>query len=317
MADDRTDYRRLIFALGSLPFWTGRNKFRKFLLGEMGSFWEGESPLKPIYLNHFFFASFAATGNNQLIQKLQHLINSGYVERSQLTPKKPHMVLKLTDKGVKQYYNQIVTRRKVKQPVWWLHHISQLKTPPKSPITTAGELIEFSGRLYITQTPKFLELKDRVQDSSTKEIIGGLEANSEQLICLKAVQVETKQGVTLRADKNTEKEMIDPGELRGKLTHFPAPQRDADLPDPYSLKGRLIDFKEQNERLYLLFENNQKQQIILSCDPRFKDSVELIEDNYYVFGPLEPKIVRRGQNNSTPVVKLGRNGLIKPASEFV
>lgn len=305
------DYFRLIFAAGSLPFWTGRKKFKRFLLGQTGSFWEGETPLKALYLNHYFFGSFAPTGESTLSRQLQALIDSDYLARKPLAPDKPYKVLKLTDRGVKQYYNQLVQRRNLESPSWRLQHVSQIESPPNSRLTSAGELMEFSGRLYLTQTPEFVDPQQRVGEEKTVELVGDLsDLSPGDTVIADDLGVKTGEGVRLAVGSSTEFNKVSGAELREALTHFSAPQSAPGQKNPFVLRGKLIEVEEHEADLRLVFEKEENR-VVLRCPPETAEAVDRDSEKYYCFGPVEAKIVERHKGN--PVVELRDDGSIEPA----
>ncbi len=311
------DYFRLIFAVGSLPFWTGLKKLRRFLLGQPGSFWKGETPLKPIYLNHYFFSTFAAKGRSYLSRMIQNLIESNYLTQTQLSKKLPARVIKLTDRGVKQYYNQLVNLRQLKEPAWHLHHVAQLNSPPRSAIATGGELLEFSGRLYVSQTPEFVELQQRVSDESTLELISQNDQQPEpaNVYKLEEIEVKTGEGVKLELTEKGSAEAVSGADLREALTHFPNPQVAYKGENPFILRGELVEIDKKSSHPQLLFEK-EKAQIFLRYSQGSEEELDLETGKNYCFGPLEPKIIER-RRGKIPVVELDNRGTIEPASPII
>ncbi|GEM_PF-4836627 len=311
------DYFRLIFAVGSLPFWTGLKKLRRFLLGQPGSFWKGETPLKPIYLSHYFFATFAPKGQSYLSQLIQKLIESNYLTQTQLSKNMRARVIKLTDRGAKQYYNQLVNLRQIEKPTWYLHHLAQLNSQPRSPIVTGGELLEFSGRLYISQTPEFVEIQQRISDESTVEVIRKNDALPEpgNVYVLKEIGVKTGAGVKLELTENSSVEAVSGAELREALTHFPNPQVAYEGENPFILRGKLVEIDKKSSHPQLLFEKDGAQ-IFLRYSPGGGAELDLEIGKKYCFGSLEPKIIDRRRGN-IPVVELDNRGTIEPASPII
>ncbi len=309
------EYFRLIFAAGSLPFWTGLKKFKRFLLGNIGSFWEGETPLKPIYLSHYFFASFSRTDQSRLTQLIQNLIQSNYFFHGQLAENKPFRVLKLTGKGVRQYYNQLVKKRKIAPPHWRLNHVAQLNSPPGSRIATAGEVINFSGEIYLTQTPSFPEPQARVKEEKTLKLINPRDnIEADKIIQITNLQVDTDQGVKLKPDEKSEIETISGADLRSLLTHFSAPDTTPEEENPFILKGKLAGLKVEGSSLKALFKKGNKQ-VILNCDPKRQEELENSENDYFYFGPLKAKIIEFNEDK-IPILELKKSGTIEPASPF-
>ncbi|MFB6356738.1 MAG: hypothetical protein ABEJ65_09515 [bacterium] len=309
-------YRTILYTVGSLPFWTGERKLKRLLRGKPGSFWEDTPPLKPTYLCHHFFSALEDTQESVITRSLQKLKSSKYVVKERLSSSLPHQVIKFTDKGTRKYYNLLVKERDIADPAWWIRHVSRLNSPTRTGFLTGGEVVEFSGSLYLTQTPAFLEPEERVRDEGTAKLPESLNPPSGQNLILPASQYDPDSNTIHPETDGPEVRATSPDDLRRKLTHFRARERDPSEPDPYVLKGVLNEIAERNRPPFycLTFENEQGQTVDLLADEQhLPDEIPLESGEQYAFGPVEEA---RDEENNSSVLQLKSNGQIQPHRQF-
>lgn len=281
-------HRAILFAVGSLPFWTGKRKLIRFLAGEPGSYWQGETPLKPIYLNHAAYGALRDRSPSRIRQHLQTLLTHDYLRRADLAPDKPYKVIKFSDAGCKKYYNLLVLERGITDPLWWLHHLAQLRDPPRSPIHSGGELFAFSGDLYLSQSPPSLPPAERVKDEQTLRLApGDRDLKPDRSYRFQDLTVVCDRGVHLAVGESTSGSTLAASDVRRELAHFPG-RDDAETPNPYVLKGTLRSVEETPENHRILgLENGQGQQLLVRASPaQIPDDVTLETGSTYVLGPV-------------------------------
>lgn len=289
---DQAIFRTLLFAVGSLPFWTGERKLKQFLRGDAGSFWEEPPPLKPTYLRHHFYGALEQADNGSITRAFQRLKKTGYLTRERLSSSLPHQVIKLTSKGVFQYYNLLVTEKEHEEPTWWIHHLSRLKRRPKQPIITGGEVITFSGHHYVSQTPGFVETETRVRDEGSIRLVGESELSDSlqpgQTIFIREFLPKIDQGVELVVSKETQLQSLPPSDLRRKLTHFSPREPMPGEEDPYVIRGRLSSAETDvagSIKLTLKQDSNTIQ-IVLPGEQK-PEQIDLQEGDEYIVGPVK------------------------------
>lgn len=301
----------ILYAVGSLPFWTGQRKFQRFLRGEPGSFWENETPLKPIYLHHHFYGALRDRRSAALSRALQALKRADYVERTDLSADKPYPVLKLTGRGVLKYYNLLVLDRGVDRPVWWLHHVNRLETHPDSALRTGGHLLRFSERYYLTQTPSHGDPQERVRDDKTVPLAEPPGDSETGTTCLlEGVEVRLSKGPTLAALSDHDVRRVPPDDLRRELTHFPPRTVSPEETNPYVLRGRLVADEEEDDRLlrWLTLENEREDRVRVALPrERVDPDVPLETGGRYVVGPVR-RFPEEADRGTTPTLQLQPDG---------
>jgi len=287
---DRDLASTVLYAVGSLPFWTGRRKLQRFLRGEPGSFWENETPLKPLYLNHHFYGALGDRRSAEISRVLQILQRADYLERTRLSEDKPYPVLKLTGRGVLKYYNLLVLDRGIQHPTWWIHHLARLEQPPGSSIRTGGHVLSFSERTYLTQTPDRGDVQERVRDEKTLPLRDPPDDLRPGSSCfLEGVRVRPVEDARLGFDGGSGVRAAAAEDLRRELTHFSARTVSPDEPDPYVLRGTLVDDEEDPDRLlrWLTLENERNQRVRVALpQERLDADVPIERGGRYVVGPV-------------------------------
>ncbi len=245
--------------------------------------------MKPVYLNHYFFASFSKAGQATVSRLLRELKRTGYITRGPLFENKPYIVVKLTGRGVLQYYNQLVSLRGMKKPGWWLQHVSQLEKNPRSGISTGGEILPYSGKVYLTQTPGFVEETNRVREEKTILIENPPELEAGSTVFFENIQVNTENGRKLILTEKTTTIPTDPSDLRNRLTHFPPLEDDFPRKNPFVLKGTLRDIEQKGatHRYQLTFANQEGKKLKLIADSeRLPENISEKTGKKFYFGPL-------------------------------
>lgn len=310
---DRDLATTLLYALGSLPFWTGQKKFQRFLRGQPGSFWKNETPLKPIYLNHHFYGTLRDQRPARVSRALQVLKRAGYVERTELSKSKPFPVLKLTGKGVLKYYNLLVLDRGIKAPAWWIHHVRRLEASPRSPIRTGGEFMLFSDRGYLTQAPAS-EPQNRIQDDKTIRFSEPPDALRPELTyLLEEVEVTAEETSRLRWGPDVNARTVASGDLRRELTHFSPRNVSPEEPNPYVLQGRLVGKDEDPDHLllWLTLENQDEDRVRVAMPRERLDEETPVEPGgRYVIGPVR-RYTGPESSGSLPNLQLKQEGTIQ------
>ncbi len=271
--------------------------------------------MKPVYLNHYFFASFSREGRQKLTMLLQKLKNSNYIHRTAIGGGLPHKVIKLTDRGIRQYYNQLVIRREIENPTWWIHHLHQLENRLRSPVDTGGETMEFSGRIYLSQAPAFVEADQRVKDEKTIRLEGFNQIKPGQTVMIKAAEVNPENGVILCSIDETEVKNVSVVDLRSGLTHFPVIQDETGGENPFLLKGELVNISDKNStgRRYLTFSNSRGKKIKLLLEQKeIPKNVEEKIHTKFCFGPVEE--INEEYDDKIFHLQLRTGGEIRPAS---
>ncbi len=316
---NRSPAKLILYAVGSLPFWTGERKLIQFLSGDPGSFWTDPPPLKPLYLGHRFFGALESESEPSLRSRLEQLKHHGYLTREPLGNHKPHRVIKLTHDGARQYYNLLSVEENHDPPCWRIQHVARLESSLNSPITTAGQVLSFSDNLHLSQTPEFVDPEDRVRDESTLRLLNpDSTAEPGQVILLKSARLDLQRGVRLRMDEETRVEPLSAGDLRRRLTHFPSAQDSSDRPNPYVIRGTLTnrpDRQDSRIRLVLTDGDGNRLSVILTPD-RIPDDVPLNPDSRYVIGPVEETGSEPDDPGPAPVLSLTQNGELKPDNRF-
>lgn len=313
---DENIFRTILYAVGSLPFWTGERKLKQFIRGEAGSFWSEPKPLKPTYLEHYFFGGLQGHDDGDITRGLQRLKRSGYITKDRLSPSLPHQVIKLTGKGVFKYYNLLVTEQGHESPVWWIHHIAQLDRKPRRPISTGGEILQFSNDPHLTQTPGFVDQESRIKDEGTIRLIGDVDdvENMEpgQSVQLDRVAPQVGEGVRLGMGAPSEVHSIPASDLRRRLTHFSSRDQIPGQNNPYMLKGTLEQKKElEREGAVSLMLTREGNSLRLRIPRELIDpEIELEEGKRYVIGPVK----RREEEGEQLTLK--QSGEIHPDEPF-
>jgi hypothetical protein len=313
---DENIFRTMLFAVGSLPFWTGERKLKQFLRGNPGSFWEGPEPLKPTYLSHYFFGGLKEHDDGEITRGLQRLKRSGYLKKDRLSPSLPHQVIKLTGDGVFKYYNLLVTERDLDTPVWWIHHIAQLERKPKRPIRTGGEILRFTEDPHLTQTPGFVDQESRIKDEGTIRLIGDVspirEVETGQSVQLDRVMPRVDDGLVLVMGDPTEVSTVPASDLRRRLTHFKTSHQEPGREDPYMLKGTLAEIRqlERENALSLALEKEGNSVSLRIPRELIDPEIDLSEGNEYVLGPVKR---REGEGEQ---LTLKQSGEIQPHEPF-
>lgn len=301
----------ILYAVGSLPFWTGQRKFQRFLRGEPGSFWKNESPLKPIYLNHHFYGALRDRPSASVSRGLEVLKRAGYVERTDLSADMPYPVLKLTGRGVLKYYNLLVLDRGVDGPLWWLHHVARLEDPPDSPLRTGGHLLLFSERRYLTQTPGHGDPQERVRDEKTVPLAEGPEGpEAGATFLLERARVRVPEGPALAVPSEGDVRRVAPDDLRRELTHFPPRTASPEEANPYVLRGRLVEDRADDDRLlrWLTLENEREDRVNVALPrERIDPDVPLETGGRYVVGPVR-RFPEEDDAGSEPSLQLQPEG---------
>lgn len=288
--NQRSIAKTILFAVGSLPFWCGKKKIKKVLAGDAGSYWNRESPLKPVYLNHYFFDSLGHIKSSEISRYIQSLIKNNYFQITALSKSKPYRVLKLTGNGVKKYYNLLVTNRGFENPFWRIHHVNQLENSPKSAIQTGGRILQFSGETYLTQTPGFSEPQQQVRDDKTiifRNNVESLEPNQKLRIKDAIVRVDDTPILTLTDSSSIQTSTG--SDLGRKLSHFSNHQVREEGPNPYVLTGRIEKINDVNARFFrILLVNSEEEKLRIRVPRNMEYSPdELSENQQYVVGPVQ------------------------------
>lgn len=283
-------FRKILYAVGSLPFWTGKSKLIQFLSGKPGSFWEKESPLKPVYLNQPLFGALEDLDDSSIRRSLQSLLNSGYLCYEKISEDKPYTVIKFTNKGAKKYYNLLVIDKNLREPYWWLRHVSRIRSEPNSPINTGGELLVFNDKTYLTQAPPYLDNDDRMQSDETVRL---MDKNDFELTTghyeLHSVGVGVREFPFIYLNEDTDLQKVTRSDFADKISHFSSNVSQLNPPDPYVIKGKLSSSTAPNEEgiRRLKLKNNYGKSLIINIKTnQIPDELELIDGETYVVGPL-------------------------------
>jgi hypothetical protein len=283
-------YRTILYAVGALPFWTGKRKLIRLLSGDPGSFWDRETPLKPVYLEQPFFGALEDESSSILRQSLQKLFRARYLVHEELDGDKPYKVVKFSGKGVKKYYNLLVLDRDLDRPYWWIHHLNRLREPPNSPITTGGELLPYNEKLYLTQAPAYRTDTERLQSNQTIGLrnTNRLESDSGHF-AFRDVPVQVDEAPRLVLAQETETEQVLASDLGTKLNHFGTGVSQVNPPDPYTIKGQLVEATEPDAegRRTLTLRNTEGQTLTVRIQTnQIPDELPLEEGQTYAVGPL-------------------------------
>ncbi len=311
-------YRTMIFAVGALPFWTGKNKLIRLLRGEAGSYWKGETPLKRIYLNQPFFGELTELSSSEVRRRLQELLNARYLVREPVSRDKPYPVVKFSDKGAKKYYNQLVRERGFDEPYWWIHHVSRLREQPNSPISTGGELLEYNQTLYLTQTPAYRTQTERVQSEQTLPIEGSGSTKSENgHYKFHGLEISFRKGPILTRSDKTTLERVNPSDLGRKLNHFNSEQSQVEPPDPYVIRGELVDPGEPDAdgTRNLTLRNSEGDRLIVTVKTnQVPDELPLRKGQKIVLGPVTESEDATGTRTNETWLTLEQSGELRPVS---
>ncbi|MFB6344982.1 MAG: hypothetical protein ABEK50_04320 [bacterium] len=288
---NKSAYKTIIKTVGSLPFWTGQRKLTQFLAGKPGSFWNKESPLKPIYLSQNFFGSLSDKGTSSIRQYLQKLQQANYLYHGQISEEKPYTVVKFTDEGARKYYNILVLEEDLTEPVWRLHHVAQLKTSPNSRIATGGQVIRYNETPYLSQSPPQAPLEQRIKEESTLPLLprSNLEFDDGYYL-LRNLRFRLQQGPQLIVDGETAWSSTTAKDLQDKLTHYDSTQSQVSAPNPYVIQGRLTSVEAGDDtnawlKLELTNQDNQTLPIYVRRN-QIPEQLELSEGGHYTLGPL-------------------------------
>jgi hypothetical protein len=311
----KQDYRTILYAIGSLPFWTGKKKLIRLLKGDPGSFWEGETPLKQVYLEQPFFGELAEYSKSDVRRAVQDLIRSDYLAHETMTGDKPYRVVKFSSKGVKKYYNSLVRHENLEEPYWWIHHLSRLRTKLNSPINTGGEILPYNEEFYLTQTPSFRTDQQRIQSSKTIKLTSSLpDMVQEGHIIARNVTIKIDSNPLLFIDDSSDVERINAGDLGRKLGHFQGRTSHRDPPDPFIVKGSLVEVSDPDRegfiRILLQNEDNKQLKILLKTS-QVPDELELEPGEKYVLGPVTEGLDRDRQSNEDFDLSLEQTGKIR------
>jgi len=287
---NRSLYRTILYAVGALPFWTGKRKLIRLLSGDPGSYWDRETPLKPVYLEQPFFGGLEDESSSIIRQSLQELFRSHHLVHEELDSDKPYRVVKFSEKGVKKYYNLLVMNQDLDPPYWWIHHLNRLRNAPNSPVATGGELLVYNDEPYLTQAPAYRSDTERLQSNQTISIASTeiLEADSGHFAVREApVQVDQTPRLALRDE--TEHERVLASDLGSHLNHFGTGVSQVNPPDPYTIKGELVEATEPDADglRNLTLRNTEDQKLTIRIRTRqIPDELPLEEGQSYVVGPL-------------------------------
>lgn len=283
-------YRCILFSVGTLPFWSGKTKLIKLLTGNPGSLWKRETPLKSVYINQPFFGSLSEQSESEIRRALQNLMRTGYLKQEPLRSNKPHRVIKFSEKGVKKYYNLLVIEKGFDEPFWWLHHVSRLTDPTNTPINTGGEILTYNEETYLTQTPDYRTDTQRMQSDQTLRLLNPDWLREEQgHFQLQSLEVRAVQATSLTITGRTRIKRIPPADLGRKLNHFGTGQSQLNPPNPYLIKGTLVQVDEPGDegkwRLRLKNENEDTLTVIAKSS-KIPDELTLKQGNVYEVGPV-------------------------------
>lgn len=283
-------YRTILYAVGALPFWTGKQKLVALLHGDPGSFWDHESPLKPVYLNQPFFGELEEHSTSEIRRSLRKLLASRHLAHEPVSGDKPYRVVKFSDKGVKKYYNLLVRERNLAEPYWWIHHVSRLEEPPNSPINTGGELLLYNETLHLTQAPAYRSDTERMQSDQTLALDPG-DGFDEEVghFAFRELRVETRENTRLVVAEGTGVERAVASDLGEKLNHFGTGESQVNPPNPYVIRGTLVDSTDPDEagHRYLTLRNEEGDPLRIRIGTnQVPEELSLEEGNNYVLGPL-------------------------------
>lgn len=283
-------YRTILYTVGALPFWTGKQKLIDLLDGNPGSFWNHESPLKPVYLNQPFFGDLQEHSSSEIRQSLQKLLQSRHLVHEPVSGDKPYRVVKFSDKGVKKYYNLLVREREITEPYWWIHHLSRLEETPNSPINTGGELLVYNESLNLTQAPAYRSDTERMQSDQTLSLRPGDQLDEEVgHFEFRGLRVDTRKNVRLVVTNETTVERAVASDLGEKLNHFGTGQSQVNPPNPYVIRGTLVNVTDPDEdgHRYLELRNDEGDELrIQVATSQIPEELSLEEGTNYVLGPL-------------------------------
>lgn len=309
---NQKSYRVILFSVGSLPFWTGKKKLIKLLIGDPGSYWDHETPLKPVYLNQPFFGELSNQSTSTVRQGVQKLLTEQYLIHEAISDKKPYKVVKFSHKGVKKYYNLLVTERDLSEPHWWLHHVSRLRKPTNSAITTGGEICPYNEKLYLTQTPGYLEATQRMQSDQTIQVKNTQHLENETgHFHFRGLNPMVEDYPVLKLTEQTEVERISSSDLNKKLNHFSTFHAQTNPPNPYVIQGKLKNKTKPGENNLRTLEFHNSEDKTLKVKVRtnqIPDELTLQIGQSYVLGPLAETDDETGSFE----LKLEESGDIQP-----
>jgi hypothetical protein len=312
---NRSTYRSILFTVGSLPFWTGKNKLIRLLHGDPGSYWKGETPLKKVYLNLPFFGELSDLSKSDVRRSLQNLINADHLVRETISGDKPYLVVKFSDKGVKKFYNLLVMERGLSEPHWWLHHVSRIRNQPRSAINTGGELLEYNDTLYLTQTPAYRSQTERIQSDQTVPIkqTNSLDSRKGHYEFRNLV-VKIDNHPLLYPSDDTIVERVNAGDLGRKLSHFGTEESQVNPPDPYVIRGRLVEASEPDAEgtRNLTFRNSEDDEVIVTVKTsQIPEELSLQESKRYVIGPVTENTNEKESTPSETRLTLEESGQLR------
>ncbi len=276
--------------VGALPFWTGKRKLISLLSGDPGSYWDRETPLKPVYLEQPLFGVLKDEPSSTIRQSIQKLFRARYLIHEELDGDKPYRVVKFSGKGVKKYYNLLVQDQELNPPYWWIHHLNRLQDVPNSPVATGGELLAYNDDLYLTQAPAYRSDTERLQSNQTI-LLGNtqpLETHSGHF-AFRKISVRINRTPQLVLTDETESERTLASDLGNHLNHFGTGVSQVNPPDPYTIKGKLVDATEPdaNGMQILTLRNTDDQKLTVRIKTnQIPDELPLEEGQSYVVGPL-------------------------------
>lgn len=284
-------YGKIIKAIGSLPFWTGKRKLIRFLTGETGSFWDKKSPLKRIYLSRRFFGTLSGKSASTVRQHVQKLQQSNYLYKGQVSEDKPYQVIKFTGKGARKFYNTLVLEEGFENPLWWLHHVAQLESPTNTPISTGGQILEYNDTYYLTQTPPHAPVEERIKEEKTLPVLSRQDLDFDDgNYHFTNLQVHRKQGTRLIVVEETDWTTSTPQDIQERLSHFDTAQSQVSPPNPYVIQGELEAIEpgdESNTWLELTLSNRKDTTLpVYVKRNQVPDELELTEGTRYTLGPL-------------------------------
>lgn len=273
--------RSFLFGVGALPFWVGRKKLLRYLSGETGSYFEGETPLTNLYRSRAFFGEF----EREEAESLYRTLNNQFIVRERVSYDKPFRVVKLTDAGVREYYNGLVMEHGADEPYWKPHHVARLTSAINSRMNTAGFYIEREGAYLSDRQGDDAAPYVRLIDM-TDELATG------RMLTIEQAEFQYTGEPTLQPTGETAVSYGTSREVGEAFRHFGTPFRQ-DQDSPYILAGKLHERHDVPDGFLVLFQNDDGDGVVCLHLPETRISGLTVGPNdlepkrRYVFGPVE------------------------------